>query len=349
MACPPAPPFAFTPVVQPSSTLSTTPPAGFDVNAGALMGNICALTYTQFAAGSTTIDKTDLKALGGTLTQPPVAFCTISESIAAGATIGSSGEYATVVGGFALTGTMPDGTEANIIAMRGTRTYGEWIDDATAIPASFTVGTNAGKGYNRFDPPYGMVHGGFLGLYTTGTNGALPTVVAGVLDQEYSRPAGSLAAQVEALVSDGSWNPRLPLYVTGHSLGAALAELVAMDIAVNMPGAFPSGQIYVYSLAGPLLAGGMQLESFVGPDASKFANAFVSLIPNTFRVVNAADIVPISPPSCISLSALQLTFAQTAPPGNVVSFIAQTGSIGGNHSCADTYQPYLAALARGFS
>jgi predicted lipase len=348
MACPPVPPFGFTSVVQPSNTVSTSPPAGFDVQTGALMGTLCALTYTQFAAGTTIIPGSTLTGLGGSLSQPQNALFTVSESIAAGATIGSTGEYATVVGGFALTGTMPDNTKANIIALRGTRTYGEWIDDVTAVPASFVVGTNNGQGYDRLDPPYGMVHGGFQSLYTTGTDGAQPQVLSGFVDLQYSRPDGSLAAQVESLVTDSGWDATLPLYITGHSLGAALAELCAMDIAVNFPKAFPSGEIYVYSLAGPLVAGGMQVEG-VGPDASTFANAYVGLIPNTWRVVNAADIVPISPPSCISLGALQITFAQTAPAGNVVSFIAQTGDIGDNHGCANVYQPYLQQLANGFS
>lgn len=348
MTCPPAPAFGFTSVVQPASTVSPTPVTGFDVQTGLLMGNVCALTYTAFAAGTPTLSAADLSGLGGSLTQLETSFFTISESIDAGATIGSTGEYATVVGGFALTGT-PAGASApvNIIAMRGTRTYGEWIDDASAVPSSFTVGTNNGQGYNVLDPPYGMVHGGFLSLYQTGLLGAQPTVVSGFVDPQYSRPTGSLAAQIETLVTSPTWNPKLPLYVTGHSLGAALAELCAFDIAVNFPKAFPSGGIYVYSLAGPLVAAGLQAFG-LGTDASTFTGAYLNLIPGTFRVVNAADIVPISPPSCISLSSLQITFAQTAQPQNVVSFIAQTGSIGGNHGCVDTYVPYLVQLAAGF-
>jgi hypothetical protein len=34
---------------------------------------------------------------------------------------------------------------------------------------------------------------------------------------------------------------------------------------------------------------------------------------------------------------------------NVVSFCAQTGDIGMNHGCLNTYVPYLQALAGGFS
>ena len=346
MACPPAAPFALTSVVQPASTVSATAPAGFDVQAGALMAAICTLTYTQFASGATAIAADALSGLGGSLTQPQNTLFTLSESITAGATIGSSGEYATVVGGFALTGTMPNGTRANIIALRGTRTYGEWVDDVSAVPARWHVGTNNGKGFSDIVPPFGMVHGGFLGLYTTGTNGAVPTTT-GLIDVQYSRPAGSLAAQVETLLTDSGWDATLPLYITGHSLGAAMAELCAMDIAVNFPNAFPAGEIYVYSLAGPLLSAGLQVAG-VGPDASSFATEFTNLIPGTWRVVNAADIVPISPPSCVSLGEIQINFAQTALPQNVVSFIAQTGDIGMNHGCADTYLPYLKALAQGF-
>jgi hypothetical protein len=38
-----------------------------------------------------------------------------------------------------------------------------------------------------------------------------------------------------------------------------------------------------------------------------------------------------------------------AVTSNIIRFCAQAGTIGGNHSCADTYLPYLQALAGGFS
>jgi hypothetical protein len=36
-------------------------------------------------------------------------------------------------------------------------------------------------------------------------------------------------------------------------------------------------------------------------------------------------------------------------PQNVINFCAQTGDIGCNHGCVNTYVPYLAALAANFS
>jgi hypothetical protein len=345
MPCPSPAPFAFTPVVQPGSTVTQTPPAGFDAATALVLGNACLLTYDQFAAGVPALTADQLAQLGSDFVQVGSGF-TLSESIAAGTTIGSTGGYATVMAGFAARGTV-NGATANVIALRGTRTYGEWIDDVEAIPGAFHVGTNAGNGYSVSDPPYGMVHGGFYNLYNVGTDGAQPEVVSGFFDPEYSRPDGSLAQQIEALVASDQWDATLPLYVTGHSLGAALAELCAMDVAVNFPGAFPAGGMSVYSLAGPLLAAGFSL-SVLDFAASKFADAYNGLVPNTFRVVNAADVVPISPPTCLSLGELQVSFAQVAAAQNVVSFIAQSGSIGQNHSCADTYVPYLQQLAAGF-
>ena len=37
------------------------------------------------------------------------------------------------------------------------------------------------------------------------------------------------------------------------------------------------------------------------------------------------------------------------PQGYIISFCAQTGTVGGNHSCADTYAPYVQALTNNFS
>lgn len=349
MACPPPPAFAFTSTVQQAGTVTTSAPQGFDVNAAALMGALCLQSYNQYALGQTAIGAATLSGLGGSLTQLQDTSLTISESIGTGSEIGGSysGEYATVVGGFALTGTMPDGTQANIIVLRGTRTYNEWLNDVTAVPSTWHVGTNNGAGFNDVDEPYGAVHGGFLSLYVSGTDGTQPAVSSGLIHLQYTRPAGSLAAQIQELVTAQGWDAKLPLYITGHSLGAAMAELTAMDVAVNFPDAFPAGELYVYSLAGPQLAAGLQL-SGVGTVASEFAGQYAGLVPNTWCVVNAADIVPISPPSCLSLGLAQLTFQQVAPAGNVVTFIAQTGSIGGNHSCQDTYAPYLTLLQQGF-
>src|SRR6185436_8802821 len=108
------------------------------------------------------------------------------------------------------------------MATRGTRTWSEWFDDADAIPVPFAgaLPLNAGLG---------SVHGGFYGLYTIGTDGT-PAASGQELSPTVSqRAAGSIAAQVGEYVS--GLTQQLPVYVTGHSLGGALATLCALDVA----------------------------------------------------------------------------------------------------------------------
>lgn len=70
------------------------------------------------------------------------------------------------------------------------------------------------------------------------------------------------------------------IITTGHSLGGALATLAAMDIKLNVPGK----QVSCYTFGSPK----------VGNPA--FAAAYNKLVPDTFRFVNDADVVPTIPP-----------------------------------------------------
>ncbi len=350
MTCPQTFPLTLTPLTEPTQFASPTAlPAGFDTEIAALLGNCCNLTYTQLANGVTTLPSDQIAALWPNNTFSQLAGFSVSEEVSKGLEIGTSGEYVTRPVGFVLTGTIPGRNAFNIIALRGTRTIVEWISDAEALPTPWHVGTNNGKFYPRVDPfALIMVHGGFYRFYNQGTNGTQPTEISeGLTHVAYSRPAGSIAAQVFDLLTGDSFDKSLPLYITGHSLGSALAELCAMDVGTNLPSSFPAGQLSVYSLAGPLVAAGLQAYGF-GVTASKFVQAYGSVVPQSFRIVHSADIVPILPPSCVGIgSEIELEFAQVS--NNAVNFCAQTGSIGGNHSCADTYVPYLQQLHGGFS
>jgi len=69
------------------------------------------------------------------------------------------------------------------------------------------------------------------------------------------------------------------LTICGHSLGGALATLQALDVAANSKFNNPT----VYTYASPRTG-----------DA-QFASAYDSKVPNTFRIVNTADLVPKLP------------------------------------------------------
>jgi hypothetical protein len=434
-----APPFQFTSVIQPTSSVRGTPPAEpFDAGVAYLMGQCCALTYAQFDAGTITLaDFAPLKLSGSlagyTATPSNLTPFTISEAIEPGPTPGDVGDYTTVQGGFGvqLTLTGQHTREITIIALRGTRSFAEWLDDVEVLPVPFagsTVGLNSGLG---------SVHAGFYADYTLGTDGLAAASGHELSKTVSQRAAGSLAAQVGAYIQglNGA-----QVYVTGHSLGGALANLCALDVAHNF-GANTSG-LSLYALASPRVAVGLS-DSFNIPlptlgNVNMFLMNFQNMVPAAYQIVHAADIVPIVPPLSTSIGPLTLTCASVADPwqfgsgatatavvsggavtkvhvtnanahgytdahpptvvfsggvgsgasatasvswdgnvsvtvssggsgytpdsppavtltgnpgtpGNVISFIAQTGDIGNNHGCIGTYVPYLQALAAGFS
>lgn len=355
MTCPETTSFALTQLTEPQQyALPTALPPGFDASIALLLGNCCNLTYTQLANGTTTLSTAELQGLGSGITFTQLAGFTVSESIVAGAEIGTSGEYVTVPVGFALRGAMTSGGPAmNIIALRGTQTYNEWINDIDAVPTPFHVGNNNGNYYLNLEfAPLGLVHGGFYSLYTQGTDGAQPLKIDHDMDfkAEYTRPPGSIAEQSATLLTSSTLDAALPLYITGHSLGGALAILCAMDIGTNFPKGFPAGGLAMYNLAGPLVAAGLSAfnTSLLSVDPSVFVTAYSSAVANSYRIVNSPDIVPISPPGCVGLgSELTIQFAHVT--ANPVAYCAQMGSIGANHSCSSTYVPYLQQLANGFS
>ena len=102
----------------------------------------------------------------------------------------------------------------------------------------------------------------------------------------------------------------------------------------------------MYNLASPLVAAGISAYG-IGVETSTFVSAYNTAVKNSYRIVHVPDIVPIMPPGCTDLgSEVELTFAHVT--SNSVNFSAQTGSIGGNHACADTYVPYIQQLFGGF-
>jgi predicted lipase len=146
--------------------------------------------------------------------------------------------------GFVLTS--PGGS---IISFRGTQRTNEWVQNALAQQIFYTDLSPF-----KFE---GQVHRGFATLY------------------------GSIAEQVVDIARQ--LDKTRPIYITGHSLGASLAMLAGMDLALRVPEL--SKQLQVYTYAGPR----------VGDVA--FAEAHSRLVPNTYRVVNLADAIPMAPPT----------------------------------------------------
>ena len=139
------------------------------------------------------------------------------------------------------------------IAIRGTEGTLEWIHDAEflQVPCPFLAGA-------------GHTEDGFTAMYEslrTGAEPDSPTVVNALATLSFPHPVTSVT-------------------ICGHSLGGALATLLALDVAANTVFTEPA----VYSYASPRTGD------------SLFAGTFDQVVSNSYRIANRLDIVPALPP-----------------------------------------------------
>jgi len=302
-------PSFFTPLVEPVSNVTPSgPPAPFDSLKAYLLGQCCNLSYVQFDAGvGWQPDFSSLALPGFQITASACEQFIVYEANEPGAITSNPGDYYQTTGGFAvqLTLTPKQGAQETVIviALRGTRTWEEWFKNADAFPVIFPHVAAPIDGL-------GSVHAGFLGDYTLGTNGM---TVSSPLNPDWTQRApNSLASWVGKYVSGLSGN--YPIYVTGHSLGGALAAFCALDIASNFAGKF--SELYMYSLAAPRVAVGIS-DIPTLDNQQAFVWNYQNAVPNTYQIVHAADIIPILPPTSISLGPLKVTCAHVSDPCQV--------------------------------
>ncbi|MUG91358.1 DUF2974 domain-containing protein [Scytonema sp. UIC 10036] len=170
----------------------------------------------------------------------------------------------------------------SIIVFRGTQKTVEWIHDFTAFQDDYPISNS--------NQTYGKVHRGFATFYRNNLQSLVREVIKRL-------------------------NPFLPCYICGHSLGAALATLAAIDIALNFPQHKPNLRLYTY--ASPR----------VGDPV--FAQTHSQLIPNSYRIVNLADTIPLVPPTKIGGVYVHV--------GQEWSFLSQNGDLLPNH-IVETYR-----------
>jgi lipase (class 3) len=142
-----------------------------------------------------------------------------------------------------------------VIAIRGTVGIYEWVHDAMFLSV-----------HCPFLPSAGSTEDGFTAMYmsmtTTGASSSprLAQILAGL---PWPKPVTSLT-------------------ICGHSLGGALATLLALDVAANTTEpALKSPTVYTY--ASPRTG-----------DPS-FVNVYNHVVPNTLRIANRIDLVPKLP------------------------------------------------------
>lgn len=151
-----------------------------------------------------------------------------------------------------------------VVALRGTATTVEWWNDFQWDLVPFTQVSNGGKVAQGFDDIYST-----FGTMTPGQQQSTPA------------PATFAASLAQAATENlpAEVDPAgLPIVVTGHSLGGALATLLVADLTANTP-LKPQG----WTFASPNVG-----------DAA-FAARYGALITVSWRIYNQVDVVPYFP------------------------------------------------------
>jgi triacylglycerol lipase len=155
--------------------------------------------------------------------------------------------------------------EFAVIAFRGTKDVKNWMSDLYATPVSFPWLFESG-------PDVGDIHAGF-GHATRDAWGEITSAMEAVL------PPPGVAADIKGL----STTTQPTLWLTGHSLGAALAVLTGAAFSMWAPATMrPVNGLYTFG------------QPRVG--LYRFCGNYDNLLNNrTFRFVNKEDLVPRVP------------------------------------------------------
>ncbi|MEF2244280.1 MULTISPECIES: lipase family protein [unclassified Paenibacillus] len=167
--------------------------------------------------------------------------------------------------------------QATIIAFRGTSSAVDWVSDFIAQQTLYRPVKNAGQ-----------THKGFTDIYMSAR------------DQV-----------IELLLQTP---PDRPLFITGHSLGGALATLAALDIAKNTYFFEP----FVYTFGAPRVG---------DPEFVKFYNYTIA---SHWRFQNEFDIVPHLPPLVYQSPKTKKNYFYLHVKGEVMRSF-RMGSVSGNH------------------
>jgi len=167
-----------------------------------------------------------------------------------------------------------------VIAIRGTAGIWEWIHDGEflAVKCPFLAGA-------------GSTEDGFTAIYNSLRIGAAAT-------------SSRLVDALTALPFNQATNA---LTICGHSLGGALATLLALDVAANTNFKKPT----VYTYASPRTGDPL------------FVSTYNQVVPNTCRIANWVDLVPKLPLPPLydhALDLYELNSVTLVPPKFLVKF-----------------------------
>jgi hypothetical protein len=185
-------------------------------------------------------------------------------------------------------------SEELVAIIRGTEAVWEWIHDSEFLMLP-----------NPIHGGSGMTEDGFTAIYKSLRVGR---------DANSTTAAGSVGAHLHA-------GRARTVTVCGHSLGGALATLLALDIALNTECRTPS----VYTYACPRTGN------------HSFAGSFNAAIPASYRIYGRTDLVPKLPP------ILPLPYEHTNSP---FELIPPMGAIKDSLACAHHLTTYLWLMGR---
>ena len=148
-----------------------------------------------------------------------------------------------------------------VLAFRGTeKNVADWLTDANCVPVA--------DGETK-------VHKGFLEAFT------------GVSDGQYSTVEEKIKEVLKMPKAKDANGDPIPLFITGHSLGGALALLATKLVAPDVDGA-------CYTFGAPRVAN---------------YEYFAEVKTPVYRIVNSCDIVPRVPPGALMITLIGITRA----------------------------------------
>jgi hypothetical protein len=181
-----------------------------------------------------------------------------------------------------------DDPDTRIIAIRGTESAIEWIDDAAALPTPFRQVPNTGRVASGFDRIYTtlkvvkrrLAEDRAPAVAAAPGTAAAPETFGGSFAEQLDQLASSREMARGVRRSMAEARPRRPMVVTGHSLGSALATLFVMENDSKHKFDITTCCTFASPRVGTL----------------EFARAFDLLPIDSWRIVNTLDVVPKLPP-----------------------------------------------------
>ena len=238
-------------------TISPSIPNNFSIDIAAELMQLCVYTYYQYTAHQTSESWTIPSPSPYIMKQDLYAYEKNQQDVSI-----------KVPFGFIVSKTLNTNTDL-YICFRGTRGAQEWEKDATTplTQCLFLTGKDI------------KVHTGFQDVYTNPNN----------VDESL----GSLQSQVLDFLKN-SVPSYSNIWVTGHSLGAALATLAVADIVTNVN--YPGAAI-MYNFASPLVGNQDFVDFFKSKIGTSKCDGNNNINTCSWRVVNTNDIVPKVPPA----------------------------------------------------